>query len=208
MALVTPSKAVLALNSSSEFREKALQIIQYVCKLLTACNLGSSVVTGLTNSTAGARRMMKLFAWMKLFENFKAADAASGPLRRLLYAQVMLAISVETMRDVVTFDKLGLFKAPPGPGKWTFAKLNEAVDACLAAVGIAIAVVRIRSALADEQLTALRTSLFKSLCHLGKACDAGKLGGGPGDRIGALCGLLNTLLAARDLRVKLVAKHK
>ena len=151
---------------------------------------------------------MKFLAWIKFIDAFQAAGAAHGALSKLLYAQALLSITVDAMRDAVTLDKLGLVKAPTfGLVRgWTFAKLNEAVDACLAAVGIAVATLRMSSAMQSEQLAALRTALFKSFCHLGKAFDAGKLAGGPGDRLGALCGLINSLLAMRDVRSKLIRR--
>ena len=203
LAIVQPSKGTLALSSSAEFREKALQIVQYVCKLLTAFDLGDAWAKRLTSSTAAARRLMKLLGWVKFFKNFTAAENEAGAMRPLLYAQASLALTVDVMRDAVTLEKLQLATLPGLSRRWTFARLNEFVDACLAAVGITIAAIRLRAAVAEGELTALRTSLFKSLCHLGKAADAGKLGGGPGDKIGALSGLLNTLLAARELKKKL-----
>ena len=204
---VTTSKGVLALSSSAEFREKALQVVQYVCKLLTACDLGDGWAKRLTSSTAAARRLIKFLGWVKFFKNFTAADAASGVLRPLLFAQASLALGVDVMRDAVTLEKLQLVALPAVSRRWTFARTNELVDAVLAIFGITVAALRLRAALAEDQLSAnlsaLRVALFKSLCHLGKAADAGKLGGGPGARTGAVCGLLNTLIAARDLRRKL-----
>lgn len=204
------SPSVIALSSSAEFREKTCASVQYGCKLLTACDVGDkaanqTIVAGMQ----GARRLFKFLGWIKFLKSFEAADGErSSPLRRLLYAQALLGITVDCMRDCVTLEKLGLARLP-GLRGWAFARLNEAIDAVLASVGIAVTLLKLRAVLAEEQLTSLRVALFKSICHLGKAADAGKLGGGPGARIGALAGLLNSLLAARDVSKKLIeAKAK
>ena len=159
-------------------------------------------------STAAARRLIKFLGWVKLIDGFAAASKASGALRQMLYAHVSLSIIVDVMRDAVTLDKLGLLiTGLPGLRGWNFARLNEAVDALLATLAIAVGALRLHAATVDDQARALRLSVFKSVCHLGKACDAGKLGGGPGDRIGALCGLLNSLMTVRDLRTKLTSRR-
>ena len=143
-AVATPS--VIALSSSSEFREKTCASVQYGCKLLTVCDVGDKETNKtILNAMQGARRFFKFLGWIKFLRSFEAADGEEdGKVRRLLYAQAFLGIVVDAMRDCVTLERLGLAKLP-GMRGWAFARLNEAVDAALAAVGIWVTVLRLRA---------------------------------------------------------------
>ena len=226
-----PSRGLLALNSSAEFREKALKLVQFVAKFLAAFS-HNATLKSLAKSVSSARRLITFLRWVKYFDDFVAARGMrSTPLRGLQYAEASLNLTIDMMADVITLDKLGLLLGArlPKLGRWTFEEVVNKLDVLLATVGIAASVINLRTALAtlrysEEQiepaadtkaapkaasgLSKQKIALLKYVSDFIKAVDAAGMHGhlAPGERLGALGGIVGAFISAGKLRDTLQAK--
>ena len=193
-------KGVLALSSSAEFREKCLKALQYLAKLFAATGAGGAFSKALAKHVSSCRRLVTFLRCVKYSANFEeAAETTAEPLRGLLYAEATLNVTVDSMQDVVTLEKLGLVRLP----RWLsgFEKLAEVLDAVLAAVGVAVGVLRLQAASAAKQLPH-KLQLIGYVGDLLKNVHAAHPSIGPGETLAALGGLAAASLSARKIRLK------
>ena len=138
----------LKLSSSADFREKILKALQYFCKLLVAIGLGKKTTAALAKHVSSCRRLVTFLRCVKYADSFREAEAtAEQPLRGLLYAEATLNVTVDTMCDVVTLEKLGLLGRLRLPGAFgmSWEKVAEVLDALLAAIGSAAAALKLQA---------------------------------------------------------------
>jgi len=214
-------RTVLALNTSAEFREKTCKAVQYAAKLLAASGHGGALADSLAKSMSSARRLIAFLRWVKYLEELRALSRrgqCTSLLRGLQISECVLNLSLDAISDVITLDKLGLLagRKLPRLGRWTLQQLAEALDVLLASVGIAISVINLRAALAtrriadkdgttiataDVGMSKQRIALLKYICDFVKNVDAAGMGGrlAPGDRLGALGGVVGALISAQKL---------
>lgn len=194
-------KHVLALNSSAEFREKLLKALQYFAKLLLARGVGGPTTKALAKHFSACRRLVTFLRWVKYADNFtEAAATPPGPLQSLLYAEASLNVTVDAMQDAVTLEQLGVL------GRWRlpagFERLAELLDALLAAIGTAAAVLKLRAA-SSTQAFQKRLELLGYVGDLLKNVQNAELSVAPGATLAAVGGLTAASLSARKIRLKL-----
>ena len=201
-------KGLLALNSSAEFREKVLKSLQYLAKLLTATGTGGSVAKSLAKHFSAVRRLVTFLRWVKYSDSFvEAAATPALPLRCVLYAEASLNVTVDTMQDAVTLDQLGLLgqlRLPDAFGM-SFERITALLDALLAAVGTAAALLKLHAA-AYTQRCKQRLELLGYVGDLLKNIQNADLSVGgvaPGETLAAVGGLTAAMLSARKVRLKL-----
>ena len=200
-------KGVLALNSSAEFREKLLKVFQYFCKLLVATGNGGATSKSLAKHFSSVRRLVTFMRWVKYTDNFVEAKATSAePMRSLLYAEATLNVTVDSMQDVVTLEKLGVLGSVRLPSflgvGWE--RIAEYLDALLAAVGVTIGVLKLRAAAASARFTK-RLELLAYTGDLLKNVHNAEMSlvGLPGATLAALGGLTAASISTRKVTLKL-----
>ena len=205
------------LSSSTDFREKILKALQYFCKLLVAIGLGKKTTAALAKHVSSCRRLVTFLRCVKYADSFREAEAtAEQPLRGLLYAEATLNVTVDTMCDVVTLEKLGLLGRLRLPGAFgmSWEKVAEVLDALLAAIGSAAAALKLQALYAansaSSKLDPARLALVGYIGDLLKnihsaGADDHMLGVvDPGPLLAAIGGLTAASLSARKIKLKLL----
>ena len=93
----------------------------------SATGAGGAFSKALAKHVSSCRRLVTFLRWVKYSANFEeAAETTAEPLRGLLYAEATLNVTVDSMQDVVTLEKLGLVRLP----RWLsgFEKLAEVLE--------------------------------------------------------------------------------
>ena len=204
---LNPSKGLLTLSTSSDFREKAIKTLQYLAKLLYACGFGGARTKDIAKFLSSSRDVMTFMRWVKYGGDFdEARSTHEEPLRSLMLTEATLNVTVDCMNDVIVLNKLGLVgRLPALTPSWSFGRLTNLLDSILAAVGVAVAVFKIRAAASESALAKQRVALISYIGSLLKNTNATQLQLAPfhGDRLAALGGLLSAAISTN----KLITKH-
>lgn len=202
-----PPKGVYTLSASSDFREKAIKVLQYLAKLLHACGVGGKQTKEVAKFLSSGRDVMTLMRWVKYTSDFEdARGTVEQPLRALMFTEATLNVTVDCMNDLNVLGKLGIVGPLPALSpRWSFARLTNLLDSILAAVGTAVTILQLRAATTESALAKQRLALVSYIGSVLKNTHATQLSLGPfhGDRTAALGGFLSAAISAN----KLINKH-
>eukprot|EP00443_Scrippsiella_acuminata_P044945 CAMPEP_0115188514 /NCGR_PEP_ID=MMETSP0270-20121206/11048_1 /TAXON_ID=71861 /ORGANISM="Scrippsiella trochoidea, Strain CCMP3099" /LENGTH=339 /DNA_ID=CAMNT_0002601695 /DNA_START=82 /DNA_END=1101 /DNA_ORIENTATION=+ len=148
-------QSVNILLSSAQSREKCLKVLQYFAKLaayllaLMSTHLGFAhgadswgrQAAVIAKGTSQARRLFKLFRWLKHFEDIGAARSEGNlRVRLLFFLSIACNLAADISEDICSMERLGFMAAGTLP---VWAELNaNRCQLILALVEIVLAIVR------------------------------------------------------------------
>ena len=198
-----------ALLGDIDFREKALKVLQYACRLAAAraVNRADALLwSRAAQSFASGRRLIKLLRWIKYGRDLRAAwREADEVRRRQLLAEVGMNLAIDTLQDLRTLEHLGLLRAGLLPS-WV-PRAVEWLDFAVSVNGLSLRASDSALSEADQKARNHRLDLFKYACDIvvtshDVAARSVRL---PTLQAPLLCGLASGAASASKLALKHVA---